>query len=77
MRITIEILDGLRRVGPGAQRETTLDVPDHATVRDALARLGMDPREPWNAALDGRLADPSDALHDGSRLLVFPAIDGG
>jgi len=76
MRITIEILDGLRRFGPGAQRKT-LDVPDHATVGDALVSLGMDLGEPWNAALDGRLADPSDALHDGSRLIVFPAIDGG
>ena len=40
-------------------------------------RLGVDLYDPWNASLDGTLADPSDKVSDGSHLIVFPPITGG
>jgi len=77
MRVTIELHDALRRFLPGGAREAAVSVADGATVRDALVELGMDLDEPWNAALDGRLAAPADRLREGSRLIVFSPIAGG
>ena len=61
----------------GGQPRAELDVEDNLTVRDLLLSLGMDMDEPWNAALDGTLARPSDKVSDGSLLMVFPPIEGG
>lgn len=77
MRITIEIHEGVPRRGPAHPRRSELELPEQATVGDAVARLGIDPRDPWNAAVDGRLAGPSQRLHGGARLIVFAAIEGG
>jgi hypothetical protein len=67
----------LQRYNKGGQLRADLVVDGNLTVRDLLVSLGMDMDEPWNAALDGTLADPSDKLSDGSLLLVFPPIEGG
>jgi sulfur carrier protein ThiS len=67
----------LQRFNKDGQPRAELDLEDNLTVRDLLASLGMDMDEPWNAALNGTLAHPSDMLSDGSLLLVFPPIDGG
>jgi len=77
MRITIEMHGPLQRFNKGGQPKAELDLADNLTVHDALVSLGMDMDEPWNAALDGTLARPSDRLSDGSILLVFPPIEGG
>ena len=77
MRVTIEMYGPLRRFNKGGQPRAELDLQDDLTVRDLLVNLGMDMDEPWNAALDGTLAAPSDKLSDGSLLLVFPPIEGG
>ena len=50
---------------------------DNLTVRDLLITLGMDMDEPWNAGLNGTMADPSDKLSEGSLLVVFPPMAGG
>ena len=77
MRITIEMYGPLQRYNKGGQPRAELDLEDNLTVHDVLASLGMDMDEPWNAALDGTLARPSDRLSDGSLLMVFPPIEGG
>lgn len=77
MRITIEMHGPLQRFNKGGQPRAELDLEDNLTVSDLLVSLGMDMDEPWNAALDGTLARPSDRLSDGSLLLVFPPIEGG
>lgn len=77
MRVTIEMYGPLQRFNKGGQPRAELDLEDNLTVRDLLVNLGMDMDEPWNAALDGTLAAPSDRLSDGSLLLVFPPIEGG
>ena len=77
MRITIEMHGPLQRYNKGGQARAELELKDGLTVHDALASLGMDMAEPWNAALNGTLARPADLLSDGSFLLVFPPIEGG
>ena len=77
MRVTIEMVGPLQRFNRGGQTRAELDLEDGLSVHDALARLGMDMDEPWNAALNGTLARPADLLSDGSHLLVFPPIEGG
>jgi molybdopterin converting factor small subunit len=67
----------LQRFNQGGQPRAVLDLEDSLTVRDLLISLGMDMDQPWNAALNGTLAGPSDRLSDGSLLMVFPPIEGG
>jgi molybdopterin converting factor small subunit len=67
----------LQRFNHRGQPKAELDLEDDLTVRDLMMRLGMDMDEPWNAALNGTLARPSDVLSDGSLLLIFPPIEGG
>ena len=77
MRVTVEMYGPLKRFNKGGQLRAELDIEDNLTVRDLLVSLGMDMDEPWNAGLDGTLADPSDKLSDGSLLIVFPPMAGG
>lgn len=67
----------LQRFNQGGQPRAELELEGHPTVRDLLMSLGMDMDEPWNAALNGTLAKPSDVVSDGSLLLIFPPIEGG
>jgi len=77
MRIAIEMHGRLQRYNKGGQPRVELELEDNLSVRDVLLRLGMDMDEPWNAALNGTLAGPSDMLSEGALLLVFPPIEGG
>ena len=77
MRVTVEMHGPLQRFNQGGQLRAELDLDGNPTVHELLLRLGMDMDEPWNAALNGTLARPSDKLSDGSVLLVFPPIEGG
>jgi hypothetical protein len=77
MRITIEMHGPLKRFNKGGQARAELDLEQELSVNDLLVSLGMDMGEPWNAALNGTLARPSDRLSDGALLLVFPPIEGG
>lgn len=77
MRITIELHGAFERLNTGGMPRRTLEVDAGATVRDVLAGVGVDLHEPWNAALDGRLATAADPVREGSLLIVFSPIDGG
>jgi sulfur carrier protein ThiS len=77
MRVTIEMQGPLQRFNKGGRPRAELDLEHDLTVHELLASLGMDMNEPWNAALNGTLAGPSDRLSEGALLLVFPPIEGG
>ncbi len=77
MRITVEMYGPLQRFNKDGQLRAELEVKENETVRGVLTGLGMDPKEPWNAGLDGRMANPSDQLHEGSLLIVFTPVEGG
>jgi putative ubiquitin-RnfH superfamily antitoxin RatB of RatAB toxin-antitoxin module len=60
---------------PGARRvlETALDLPQGATVADALRGCGFEPAEGEIVGVWGRRAEPSRLLRDGDRVeLVRP-----
>ena len=77
MRIIVEALGRLQRFLPEGQRRIELEVEENSTVGEVLLKLGIEVNEPWNASLDGKLANPSDIVSDKSVLLVFPPIAGG
>ena len=77
MRVTVEMHGALQRFNQGGALRAELDLEGDLSVHELLKRLGMDMDEPWNAALNGRLARPSDKVSDGSFLMVFTPIEGG
>ncbi|MBE0620864.1 MAG: MoaD/ThiS family protein [Burkholderiales bacterium] len=77
MRVKLEMYGPFQRFNKDGQLRAELDLEDNLTVRALLMNLGVDIDEPWNAALNGKLADPADKLSDGSLLIVFPPIEGG
>jgi hypothetical protein len=77
MRITLEMHGALQRFNAGGQRRAVLEVKDDISVRELLESRGVDLAAPWNAALDGALADGSQRLAEGSHLIVFEPIAGG
>ena len=77
MRVILEVYGELRRFLQNEQRRLEMEVEDNVTVADLLKKVGIDLMEPWNASLNGTLADPSDTVTEGSVLIVFPPISGG
>jgi len=81
MRITTLYFAQVReRAGTSGQ---ALDVPDGSRVSHALAVIcerhpGLAPLLPVLAvAVDGVLARPDTALHDGAELALLPPVSGG
>jgi sulfur carrier protein ThiS len=54
-----------------------LELGEGSTVLVVLQLLGISEREPWNAAVRGKLVAPQDVLREGDRLLIFEPIGGG
>ena len=77
MHVVVELYGRLQRFLKEEQRRVELEVAENTTIMDLLLKLGIDPNEPWNASLDGRLAYPSDVVSEGSIVILFPPIDGG
>ncbi|MFC1935160.1 MoaD/ThiS family protein [Chloroflexota bacterium] len=77
MRVVVEAYGTIQRFLPDGQRRVEIEVEENTTVGEVLLKLGVDVNEPWNASLDGTLANPSDTVSEGSVLLVFPPIGGG
>ena len=55
MRVSIELIGPLRKYLPEAEASTTVDVPEGATVRDAIRMVGVPGSQTWNASVDGEL----------------------
>jgi len=77
MHVVVELYGRHQRFLKEEQRTVELEVEENATIMDLLLKLGVDPNEPWNASLDGRLAYPSDVVSEGSIVILFPPIGGG
>jgi len=79
MTITVALYAGLARyLPPGAQnRKATLDVPEGATVRGVLRRLGMADDIPCVPVVNGVRATTERVLQDGETLSLFPPLAGG
>lgn len=77
MQIIVEVLNSADKVLPEGGKLATVDLPDGATVGDAMKALGTSDRAQWNAAVNGVLVYADTALNEGDRILVFAPIQGG
>ena len=77
MRVVVDVMGTLKKFLQDNQGRFEMEVEEGTTVTELLKGLGFALEEPWNASLNGTLASPSDALSNGSVLLVFPPITGG
>ena len=77
MRVTVETYGLLPGLVADERRRAEVEVQENATVLEVLRKVGVDPDRPWNASLNGTLADTSDLVSEGSLILVFPPIAGG
>ncbi|WVN41057.1 molybdopterin converting factor subunit 1 [beta proteobacterium MWH-UniP1] len=85
MKVRLKLFASLREL-TGVEDET-LDIPEHIStlgeLRDHLRSRG----ESWSQALDAkrairgainqRMAQESDALHEGDEIAFFPPVTGG
>ena len=64
----------LHSPGPRAVLEQALDLPEGATVADALQAAGLQPAEGEAVGIWGRKAAPRDMLREGDRLEIARAL---
>ena len=77
MRVTVETYGLKKGLVADERRKVDVDIEQNATVLEVLRKVGVQVDQPWNASLNGTLADPSDQVSEGSLILVFPPIAGG
>jgi sulfur carrier protein ThiS len=78
MRIRVVPYAELRRLLPKGDDALWLDLPDGATVGDALRTLQIVTEERLIVGLDGAYATPETPLHaDAELTLVTPMMGGG
>jgi molybdopterin converting factor small subunit len=77
MRIQVKLFAGLRDLLPEGQSPFPAEVPEGATVADALRSLRVPEEKPKILLVNGRHAMPDYALQEGDVLSVFPPVAGG
>jgi molybdopterin converting factor small subunit len=77
MRVTVESYGLKKGLIADERRKVEVDIEQNATVLEVLRKVGVQVDQPWNASLNGTIADPSDRVSEGSLILVFPPIAGG
>jgi molybdopterin converting factor small subunit len=80
MNIEVRLFAQLRKYLPrdSSQGSTRIDMPDGATIADALAELGIPASAAHMTLVDGsHEANVRQRLKDGCTLSVFPPLAGG
>jgi sulfur carrier protein ThiS len=83
MKVTLKLYATLRDYLPadGDGTQTVLELPEHASVADALAQLSVPISQAHIVLINNRQVRrtevPERRLHDGEEVAVFPAIGGG
>jgi sulfur carrier protein ThiS len=78
MQITIELVGFLAQAGQAqGLRGGPLELPEDATLGDALALVGVAPEMPLMATVNGMRAVPGQRLRDGDVVRLAPPIGGG
>ena len=77
MLVTVEALGPLRSFAGARAGRASVELPDGATVSDALGAIGVPSTASWNASIEGSLVYAEQMLKDGDHLLVFAPIAGG
>ncbi len=58
-------------------RKAVIEVPDDATAREIMTRLGIPQEHPNILLVNGRQAHGDTPLRDGEALSIFPPLAGG
>jgi len=75
MQIRVKLMGMLKDKTPQGER---LDLPEGASIADALARLGIDAASVQVFTVNGSLVrDKNRTLADGDELTVLPPVGGG
>ena len=79
MRITAKLYGTLSQQFPDYRHSEGIEVeiPDGATVKDLLARLGISESKGAVVAMEGRILKKDDTIRHGVSVQVFNAIHGG
>ncbi|MFN8524233.1 MAG: MoaD/ThiS family protein [Chloroflexota bacterium] len=78
MRVKVVPLAELRRLLPDrSTRELWLELPESATVGDALATLNVTKLDGIIIGIDGVHAKPTQTLHDGAQITLVTPMEGG
>lgn len=77
MRIRVVPYAELRRLLPWGDEVLWLELPDGATVGDALRQLDILTEERLIIGLDGAYATPDTRLHAGAELTLVTPMMGG
>ncbi len=74
MKVKIKLFATLRKFGP---EEQEVDLPDGATINDAIALLKLPEKIPLLRIVNGEHRPPEHTLTDGDELALFPPVAGG
>jgi len=74
MKVKIKLFASLRGYGP---EEQIIELPDNATVEDAISLLKLPEKIPLLKIVNGEHRPPEHLLKDGDDLALFPPIAGG
>ena len=79
MRVMIRLHATLRKYLPaGAARNAVrLDLPDGATVAEAIERLGVPPAHAKMMVCGDQHLEPATVLRDGQEVNLYPPLAGG
>ena len=75
MKITVETGRWAARYVP--EEILTLELPEDATVQDAVDAIGLPPDETGLATIDGKAVLRDYVLSDGEKVKLYAAIIGG
>ena len=73
MKVKIKLFASLREYGP---EEQIIDLPDNATIEDAVSLLKLPEKFPLLKIVNGEHRPPKHPLKEGDELALFPPIAG-
>jgi molybdopterin converting factor small subunit len=79
MRVRVKLHGSLRKYLPAGSAENAVevDMPDGATVADAVSRLAIPPAHTKMMVSGNEQLEPTAVLRDGQELNLFPPLAGG
>lgn len=77
MQVTVRLHGNLKRYYRGLGTDARLELPDGATVRALIDRVGIPEAEWWMVVVDDRVVEEGAPLHEGALVEVMEPVAGG
>lgn len=77
MRVQIKLYGDMVKYAPGEENVFSLSFSSPVTANQVLDHLAIPEDKPYTVLLNGRRVDPSQAIQEGSTLVILPEISGG